>query len=84
MLKCVCSCCGYTVRISRKWLLLAGAPLCPSCKISLTAVTEVKRAEVGQYQLQYEYDQAVRDRQMREERERPKCELQKPCYDQVQ
>jgi hypothetical protein len=37
MLKCECSCCGYTVRITRKWLSLAGPPICPSDKIQLTA-----------------------------------------------
>ena len=29
MLKCECVTCGYTVRTARKWLELAGAPLCP-------------------------------------------------------
>ena len=29
MLKCACATCGYTVRTARKWLELAGAPLCP-------------------------------------------------------
>src|SRR3546814_10205757 len=29
MLKCECAMCGYTVRTARKWLELAGAPLCP-------------------------------------------------------
>jgi len=29
MLKCECQACGYTVRIARKWLETAGAPLCP-------------------------------------------------------
>jgi len=28
-IKCTCSNCGYTVHSSRKWLDLAGAPLCP-------------------------------------------------------
>ena len=36
MLKCECSSCGYTVRITRKWLMLAGPPICPSDKIQLT------------------------------------------------
>ena len=30
MLKCECAACGYTVRTARKWLELAGAPLCPT------------------------------------------------------
>ncbi len=29
MLKCECGTCGYTVRTARKWLEMAGAPLCP-------------------------------------------------------
>ena len=29
MLKCACEACGYTVRTARKWLEIAGAPLCP-------------------------------------------------------
>lgn len=29
LLKAECAVCGYTVRITRKWLDLAGAPLCP-------------------------------------------------------
>jgi hypothetical protein len=37
MLKCECSSCGYTVRITRKWLTLAGPPICPSDKIQLKA-----------------------------------------------
>jgi hypothetical protein len=28
-IKCSCSNCGYTVHTTRKWLDLAGAPLCP-------------------------------------------------------
>jgi hypothetical protein len=28
-IKCACSNCGYTVHTTRKWLGLAGAPLCP-------------------------------------------------------
>lgn len=29
LLKAECVCCGYTVRLARKWLEMAGAPLCP-------------------------------------------------------
>ena len=29
MLKYACATCGYTVRTARRWLELAGAPLCP-------------------------------------------------------
>jgi len=35
MLKCECSTCSYTVRITRKWLDLAGPPICPTDKIKL-------------------------------------------------
>jgi hypothetical protein len=28
-IRCACSSCGYTVHTTRKWLELAGAPLCP-------------------------------------------------------
>ena len=28
-IKCACSNCGYTVHTTRKWLELAGPPLCP-------------------------------------------------------
>jgi hypothetical protein len=38
MLKCECSKCGYTARVSRKWLDLAGPPLCPADKVQLTAM----------------------------------------------
>lgn len=29
LIKAECGCCGYTVRVTRKWLDGAGAPLCP-------------------------------------------------------
>jgi hypothetical protein len=37
MLKCECATCGYTVRITRKWLTLAGPPICPTDRIPLIA-----------------------------------------------
>ena len=37
MLKCECLSCGYTVRITRKWLTLAGPPICPTDRIPLIA-----------------------------------------------
>jgi SprT-like family len=37
MLKCECSTCGYTVRITRKWLTLAGPPICPTDHSPLNA-----------------------------------------------
>jgi hypothetical protein len=36
MLKCECLTCGYTVRITRKWLTLAGPPICPTDKVQMT------------------------------------------------
>jgi hypothetical protein len=30
LLKCACSECGYTVRVTAKWLETAGAPICPT------------------------------------------------------
>jgi len=35
MLKCECSVCGYIARVSGKWLVLAGPPICPTDKIQL-------------------------------------------------
>jgi hypothetical protein len=29
LIKCTCGNCGYTVHTTRKWLELAGAPVCP-------------------------------------------------------
>jgi hypothetical protein len=37
LLKCYCATCGYTVRITRKWLDLAGPPICPTDKVQMTA-----------------------------------------------
>ena len=31
MIKVACPDCGYTVRVTRKWLDAAGAPICPAC-----------------------------------------------------
>ena len=42
MLKCECSTCGYTVRITRKWLTLAGPPICPTDRIALVADGDLK------------------------------------------
>ena len=42
MLKCECSTCGYTVRITRKWLTLAGPPICPTDRVPLIAEGGVK------------------------------------------
>jgi len=38
MLKCECSRCGYIARVSGKWLLLAGPPICPTDNIRLALV----------------------------------------------
>jgi hypothetical protein len=42
MLKCECSTCGYTVRITRKWLTLAGPPIYPTDRVALVAEGGVK------------------------------------------
>jgi hypothetical protein len=39
LIKVECSQCGYTCRITRKWLTAVGAPLCPSDKLAME-VTE--------------------------------------------
>lgn len=38
LLKCQCATCGYTVRVTRKWLGLAGPPICPTDNIRLALV----------------------------------------------
>jgi hypothetical protein len=35
LLKCECADCGYTVRVTRKWVENAGEPICPTDKISM-------------------------------------------------
>ena len=35
MIKCVCSECGYTVRVTRKWLLIGGEPICPIDQVKM-------------------------------------------------
>lgn len=37
MIKCACDVCGYTARTSRKWLEAAGAPICPTDNVPMTA-----------------------------------------------
>lgn len=37
MIKASCSDCGYTVRLSRKWLMEAGSPLCPTHETAMIA-----------------------------------------------
>ena len=36
MLKAECDVCGYTVRLARKWIVEAGAPICPRDMIPMT------------------------------------------------
>jgi hypothetical protein len=36
MLKCKCSKCGYTARVARSWLMLAGPPVCPTDNVTMT------------------------------------------------
>lgn len=42
LLKCRCASCGYTVRTTRKWLDLAGPPICPTDRVALVAEGGVK------------------------------------------
>jgi hypothetical protein len=35
LLKCECETCGYLIRITRKWLTVAGPPICPTDGIKL-------------------------------------------------
>lgn len=35
LLKCECEECGYNVRVTRKWVESAGAPLCPTDEVSM-------------------------------------------------
>jgi hypothetical protein len=34
-LKCLCPACGYTARVTRKWLTIAGPPICPSDRVPM-------------------------------------------------
>jgi hypothetical protein len=36
MLKCECAPCGYVARVSNKWLVSSGPPICPNCKIQMS------------------------------------------------
>jgi hypothetical protein len=36
LLKCECEACGYTARVTRKWVDEAGAPICPVDQIEMT------------------------------------------------
>lgn len=35
LIKAICEDCGYTIRISRKWIWEAGLPNCPTCRVCL-------------------------------------------------
>jgi hypothetical protein len=48
MLKCECSSCGYTVRITRKWPTLAGPPICPTDRIPLVAEGGLKASAAAE------------------------------------
>jgi hypothetical protein len=37
LLKAMCPICGYTVRVTAKWLDEGGAPICPTCDIEMEA-----------------------------------------------
>jgi hypothetical protein len=49
MLKCECSSCGYTIRITRKWLSLAGPPICPTDRIPLVAEGGLKTPAAAEH-----------------------------------
>lgn len=36
LLKAACTTCGYTVRVTKKWVVNCGTPICPTDKISMT------------------------------------------------
>jgi len=40
LLKAACPKCGYVVRVTRKWLDEAGAPICPTCGIAFEEETK--------------------------------------------
>jgi hypothetical protein len=44
MIKCECEECGYTVRMTRKWLAV-GVPNCPQCDIKLSADNNTDEGE---------------------------------------
>jgi hypothetical protein len=47
-LKCECQACGYTARVSRRWLTAAGPPICPSDRIPMFETAGVAgEVEVG-------------------------------------
>jgi len=47
MLKCECPVRGYTVRVTRKWLLLAGPPICPTDRILLATAVTVEKEDAA-------------------------------------
>jgi len=64
LLKCECSRCGYTVRITRKWLTIAGPPICPTDHIRLTlaAAPATSNAElITEFERAYEQQQMSGD-----------------------
>jgi SprT-like family len=40
--RCECEACGYLARVTRKWLDLAGPPVCPVDKVAMTFKTGTK------------------------------------------
>ena len=45
LLKCECETCGYLVRITRKWIALAGPPICPTDGIHMTEEEQPEKRE---------------------------------------
>lgn len=58
MLKVECSKCGYTVRITAKWLE-KGTPICPTDKIPMVADGEVTEADEPEEGTHYEMEKAA-------------------------
>jgi hypothetical protein len=42
MLRCQCATCGYIARVSRRWLDLAGPPICPTDRAAMATVEIAK------------------------------------------
>ena len=45
LLKVYCTDCGYTARITQRWITKAGTPDCPACHINMVVAPEVEKVE---------------------------------------
>jgi hypothetical protein len=52
LLKCECNKCGYLVRITRKWIVLAGPPICPTDGIHMTE-EELEKRRLGTHTMKF-------------------------------